>query len=90
MGVCHLFAPCKSWQVGGVGWGDIQAREGGENPGFNMLPCARITSIRFKGTFSVGSQFELRVNTPSECALDGARGGFYSASQAQARHLIGR
>jgi hypothetical protein len=33
-----------------------------------LLPCARITSIRFKGTFSVGLQFGLRDNTPSECA----------------------
>ena len=34
------------------------------------LPCARITSIRFKGTFSVevGDGF----NTPSECAIANA------------------
>ena len=34
------------------------------------LPCARITSIRFKGTFSVevGDGF----NTPSECVIANA------------------
>ena len=38
---------------------------------FDMLPCARITSIRFKGTFSVepaaGLGLRCRVNTPSVC-----------------------
>ena len=35
---------------------------------FDKLPCARITSIRFKGTFSVEG---LTVfNTPSECATN--------------------
>jgi|GEM_PF-2990254 hypothetical protein len=34
---------------------------------YGQLPCARITSIRFKGTFSVETGNGL--NTPSECAL---------------------
>jgi hypothetical protein len=37
-----------------------------------MLPCARITSVRFKGTFSVGVHVCHATNTPSECAIVGA------------------
>ena len=35
-----------------------------------VLPCARITSIRFKGTFSVGP----KANTPSVCHRLGGEG----------------
>jgi hypothetical protein len=38
-----------------------------------MLPCARITSIRFKGTFSVAVHFAAHHNTPSECGPEPAR-----------------
>ena len=34
----------------------------------HCFPCARITSIRFKGTFSVGPPQQ--PNTPSECVGD--------------------
>jgi hypothetical protein len=39
---------------------------------FDKLPCARITSIRFKGTFSVDGF--AATNTPSECAAGLRRG----------------
>ena len=45
---------------------------------FDKLPCARITSIRFKGTFSVEGL--TAFNTPSECAA-GLRRGVHSRSR---------
>ena len=39
-----------------------------------MLPCARITSVRFKGTFSVDARDLRRApNTPSGCARPASR-----------------
>jgi hypothetical protein len=46
----------------------------------DKLPCARITSIRFKGTFSVEG-FKA-FNTPSECAACVQRGWILQETQA--------
>ena len=58
------------WQVG-LGLGTMAyPLEKRALSGRLELPCARITSIRFKGTFSVASL--AADNTPSECTLASA------------------
>jgi hypothetical protein len=49
-----------------AGW-ERDAAETGRRS-FDKLPCARITSIRFKGTFSVEDLTDF--NTPSGCHTD--------------------
>jgi hypothetical protein len=46
-----------------------------------LLPCARITSIRFKGTFSVAAE-SFRANTPSEVAHTAVQTGLDYAVMA--------
>src|SRR5512133_1170511 len=41
-------------------------------PPESLLPCARITSVRFKGSFSAATRLRECGNTPSGCALSSA------------------
>jgi hypothetical protein len=53
--VAIVLLHAKKWQVGGFAAGDQALQKNWKSPTWNWLPCARITSIRFKGTFSVNT-----------------------------------